>query len=1402
MIKQGVSGGLLSILSFIDENERKALASNSMVKTSSAIREAAKIGLQSLYANADEVLEKYKDFDIVKEMKSRQGANLLWVRARAIDADVVNSNGDYFSEEELLKKTEYQGKKVPAYKTFEGVPIYTNHQNDKVEDAKGMVVYAEWDDEEKCVYCVFFVDEDAYPDIARGIRQGYIHDVSMGCVVTEGVCSICGNKATTEKDYCSCLKQYKGKMHPSGKRAFEYNYGIKFIELSCVGDGAFELCEINEIYDHEEILDKAKNVVKKAQALNSSIVLAASLSNEVHSRSAVETALRQLHNLNSNFIKIAQTAGTLVGGQIIGSGTAQNATVVKILQGLGIDPSSSLNILDLVNLALNFLEVSVLNLFSRKDNIDLSHVAKLTKAMGELQNTLQDMIDDGIETSSRNQTPMVPPQTPQGAPAPQEGQQAPQDTGVPQMPVQQTAKMFNFSPSVGQVVEPFSQQPYVMPLGGGVTASEEKPRMVWASNIQGEEEEFAEKPIRLNAFGRFAVALNELRKACDIPLQEQNKEVPQTSQKNTTASSGDTKIMDHFKKIAQDAKRQKTVKVAIDIKVDDQQGNKLVLSTDKGIRGYHKNSLTNWQPDLTDEQIAQMENGDGYKVATDLLKDFSGIVKKAQAENTIDHLVVYDENLEPEKEYEHTDVRTEVKSQHGAKGDQTMQTKLEDKRKGKVVNEVWEDLLEGERTYEMVRIIDGLAKDAVKPLGDTPLESMIHPEMKMSKVSGKKVMSKVLQAVAKTCVENGVRPKDVLGFLTKVSETQDFGKLMKLARLGTKTREIDALMSKFAQAMPPAPMEEAPIAPPAEPMPTDRPPMEEKALTDVADSVEPEMTEGDIVAALKVIRDSFDEAVTKLNEIVGGEEDEDAKIKEMEEGLKGEDEDLSDDAMKGAVTGLSLAGEEAGASPEGVVDAINGMPTDDLAANIDKQRLPDFALARNQNKQRTASKKNLEDTIVGWLADLANHANVPSDEIALAAKLFGSYRDAAIEVLRKSMRTAEVKVTDETMHTTTIMATLDDLGIDAKDAGFNQKFRDYAVELLSQSGYEIDPATFALTEITVCEDGCVTGRVSTRATKSFKPDMTAPMQEEYVDPDKMAIMSPEPMAEPTIEQSGELLIPGEDMQNMIMSESAKSLKRLARIKNIVKIAQGLGLPGAGAANPGMGGPQAGPVDPNLGMDMGAMAGGAGDLGMSSLTGASGMEDATVNDTPEPGTKSPWGTVCPQCGSKDVDIANGEGSCNSCGSQLKYKFIVEVAPPEDGAQAEDSLMPETPEVPAGGLGEALGGGQPAPQAAGAAMPGAPAQTGVPQMPMAANNRVMTKIAYKTTADVYARALSEGFDKTAADKLPVGMICPACGSRTASKKGKHTYCYDCNTISVSNVKKVAGEPGVLEAEIVWI
>ena len=115
------------------------------------------------YASNDKVFEErvkgmdLGGFDIVKEVKEHP--EHLFVKVFAIKKDEVNDNGDYFSEKELKK----------AAKTFIGVPVFVNHQNDDIEKARGKVVHAWWDDERGGIYTINMVDKVAYPRLARGI---------------------------------------------------------------------------------------------------------------------------------------------------------------------------------------------------------------------------------------------------------------------------------------------------------------------------------------------------------------------------------------------------------------------------------------------------------------------------------------------------------------------------------------------------------------------------------------------------------------------------------------------------------------------------------------------------------------------------------------------------------------------------------------------------------------------------------------------------------------------------------------------------------------------------------------------------------------------------------------------------------------------------------------------------------------------------------------------------------------------------------------------------------------------------------------------------------------------------------------------------------------------------------
>lgn len=195
-------------------------------------------------------------FDLKDEMKEHP--DHLFVRALAIVADEPNENGDYFSKEELKK----------AFHTFVGCPLFVNHKNDDVEEARGLIVYAKWDEGENGIIIIGRVDAKAYPKLARGISEGYISGVSMGCQIEYSRCSICNNKAIKEDDYCDHIKEHKTRK-VNGKVVYEINFGIKFIELSFVVDPACKTCYIKEIFDVEDLKQKVadmRNGLKKIAA--------------------------------------------------------------------------------------------------------------------------------------------------------------------------------------------------------------------------------------------------------------------------------------------------------------------------------------------------------------------------------------------------------------------------------------------------------------------------------------------------------------------------------------------------------------------------------------------------------------------------------------------------------------------------------------------------------------------------------------------------------------------------------------------------------------------------------------------------------------------------------------------------------------------------------------------------------------------------------------------------------------------------------------------------------------------------------------------------------------------------------------------------------------------------------
>jgi len=188
------------------------------------------------------------------------GTDGAWHSESGIEA-YLNQNGDAFPERELLAYL--PDLKKYAYQTFIGRGLFVNHKSEDAEQLRGIILDASWVPEGKYVDLLVAVDQKSYPELARQITAGYSNSVSMGTQVQFSICSICGHRSTTEEDFCDHIRYKKGQL-VDGKKAYEINNGLSFIELSVVSTGADRQARIKQIL--AELHDKDKgNRLEKLQ---------------------------------------------------------------------------------------------------------------------------------------------------------------------------------------------------------------------------------------------------------------------------------------------------------------------------------------------------------------------------------------------------------------------------------------------------------------------------------------------------------------------------------------------------------------------------------------------------------------------------------------------------------------------------------------------------------------------------------------------------------------------------------------------------------------------------------------------------------------------------------------------------------------------------------------------------------------------------------------------------------------------------------------------------------------------------------------------------------------------------------------------------------------------------------
>lgn len=176
----------------------------------------------------------------------------LWCKSSTVDP-WINQNGDAFPEIELLAEvTDPQDstRTIKAYQSFIGKGLFTDHKSSEVENIRGIILDAEYDHASKGVDLLIALDKVNYPELARQVSAGYSTQVSMGTQVNYSLCSACGNKAVTENDYCSHVRNDKALVRAGQPRVYEVNSGLNFIEISMVGNAADPRARIRQIVAH------------------------------------------------------------------------------------------------------------------------------------------------------------------------------------------------------------------------------------------------------------------------------------------------------------------------------------------------------------------------------------------------------------------------------------------------------------------------------------------------------------------------------------------------------------------------------------------------------------------------------------------------------------------------------------------------------------------------------------------------------------------------------------------------------------------------------------------------------------------------------------------------------------------------------------------------------------------------------------------------------------------------------------------------------------------------------------------------------------------------------------------------------------------------------------------------
>jgi len=203
-----------------------------------------------------------------------------------------NRNGDGFSERAVILPGVNNGipvidqtETLPAHhKSFETTAHnFLHHVNKDPAKAVGRVMQSFYNWDMHRVELLLAVDETKAPQICKRIMDGEYPGVSMGCRIRYDVCTICGNRAPTRKEYCEHVngKDFEFGMNtilPDGRQCAVLNPCPCLFDISWVWRPA----------------DRVGFMMKKVARSESYTLLSADLGDRVAEANAKTSALHKI----------------------------------------------------------------------------------------------------------------------------------------------------------------------------------------------------------------------------------------------------------------------------------------------------------------------------------------------------------------------------------------------------------------------------------------------------------------------------------------------------------------------------------------------------------------------------------------------------------------------------------------------------------------------------------------------------------------------------------------------------------------------------------------------------------------------------------------------------------------------------------------------------------------------------------------------------------------------------------------------------------------------------------------------------------------------------------------------------------------------------------------------------